>query len=214
VMGFWGRVYESDGETGHIGFNGIWFRVKVLRLRISVFKEEDDERWVSDPSRRHYQDLPISTVDSESVDRQKKSLTTGLDTERGRRRNPISRRSGKAATAINTNDHQHKKETREIDSQLHGDLNRGRRRAADSRCIAQNHINTEMNESRTGRQQIADRCIAHNHINTEMNESRTADSDSSKFRQQQQIQTDRPGITNQTIPDVERGKTRRMQSQM
>ncbi|GKE68172.1 hypothetical protein Tco_1526244 [Tanacetum coccineum] len=59
-----------------------------------------------------------------------------------------------------------------------------------------------MNESRTGRQQIADRCIAQNHINTEMNESRTGrqqqiQTDSSRFSQttadsdsrQQQIQT-------------------------
>ncbi|GJY28423.1 hypothetical protein Tco_0404190 [Tanacetum coccineum] len=69
------------------------------------------------------------------------------------------------------------------DSQLHGDLNRGRNKSRhDSRCIAQNHINTEMNESRTGRHQIADRCIAQNHINTEMNESRTG--------RQQQIQID------------------------
>ncbi|GKA80279.1 hypothetical protein Tco_0786875, partial [Tanacetum coccineum] len=56
------------------------------------------------------------------------------------------------------------------------------------RCIAHNHTNTEMNESKTGRQQTradrSGRCIAHNYINTKMNKSRTGSSrQSSRFRQ-------------------------------
>ncbi|GJW64355.1 eukaryotic translation initiation factor 1A [Tanacetum coccineum] len=59
------------------------------------------------------------------------------------------------------------------------------------RCSAQNHTNTEMNESRSGR------CIAQNHTNTEMNESRsgmcTADNrqTAADLDRQEQIQTDR-----------------------
>ncbi|GKD28300.1 hypothetical protein Tco_1239078, partial [Tanacetum coccineum] len=74
-----------------------------------------------------------------------------------------------------------------------------------------------MNESRTGRHQIADRCIAQNHINTEMNESRTGKQqqiqiDSSRFSQTT-ANSDSSSRFRQTIPDAERGKTRRMQSQ-
>ncbi|GJX01983.1 hypothetical protein Tco_0185896 [Tanacetum coccineum] len=70
----------------------------------------------------------------------------------------------------------------EVDEEQHTNTDQADRQTADrsGRCIAQNHINTEMNERQTGRQT-----------------SRQADRQSSRFRQQIQT-TDSDRAADQT----------------